>query len=51
MSYLIESSTTTEPIEIEVEPMIIPLTDDTGKWNSEAERWFYSEPQETKDEV
>lgn len=50
MSYEIESTTDTKPVRIKCEPLIVPLTDKTGKWNTEALKWF-SGSQETKGEV
>ena len=47
MGYEIESITDNKPVRIECEPLIVPLTDKTGKWNNEAIKWF-SEPQENK---
>ena len=49
MRYEIELLTTNETTdEIERIPLVIPLTDDTGKWNDEALRWFSRKPKRTK---
>ncbi len=43
MRYKIESVTTTTPTKIELVPLIVPLTDETGMWSKNAMVWFYKD--------
>jgi hypothetical protein len=51
MKYKIESATTTKPTGIEVVPLIIPLTDETGKWKEDAMGWFCKSKTKKREKV